>query len=294
MTGLDPAIFDGKTALVLDDIPNETYHATHWAVSSSMLKTLVQQTPLHYWAKYLDPEREPPAQKEEWSLGTLFHSLVLEPERDPARDFILYEPVDRRTKDGKAKWAALLEEVEGSGKQLLSTEGWETAHKMALTARKTPLIDRMFSGGKAEQTIIWRDRGTGLVLKARPDYIMPMKAIADLKSCISASPEDVSRAIYNYRYDIQNVHYSAGYTEAYDNTPNGFAFAFMEKSRPYAAAPYVLDGETLALATKDWLKALELLANCMEQNKWPGYPEEITVVGAPTWAKRQMRESNDE
>lgn len=294
MNGLDPAIFDGKTTLVLDDIPNETYHATHWAVSSSMLKTLVTQTPAHYWAKYLDPDRDPPAQKEEWSLGSLFHSLVLEPDRDPARDFILYEPVDRRTKVGKAKWAELMEEVEGSSKQLLSTEGWETAHSMALAARKTPLIDRMFSGGKAEVTIIWRDPGTGLILKARPDYIMPMKAIADLKSCISAAPEDVAKAIYNWRYDIQNVHYIEGYEAAIGEPPQGFAFAFMEKSKPYAAAPYVLDGETLQLAKRAWLKALELLLRCMEQSQWPGYPEEITVVGAPEWAKRKMRESIDE
>lgn len=294
MKGLDPAIFDGLTALVLGDVSNEVYHATHWAVSSSMVKTLVTQTPAHYWAKYLDPDRDPPAQKEEWSLGTLFHSLVLEPDRDPERDFILYEPVDRRTKDGKAAWAALMEEVEGSGKQLLSTEGWQTAHNMALVARKTPLIDRMFTGGMAEVTLLWRDPGTGLVLKARPDYIMPIKAIADLKSCISAAPDDVAKAIYNYRYDIQNVHYSAGYEAAYGSAPNGFAFAFMEKSKPYAAAPYVLDGETLQLAKRAWLKALELLLRCTEQNKWPGYPEEITVVGAPEWAKRKMRDDADE
>lgn len=295
-TPIDKSVMDGKDSVVLEDVSNDDYHATNWAISSSMVKTIVQQTPAHFWAKYLDPEREPQAHKEAFSLGSLFHMLVLEPNLNPEKFFIVYEDdpelgINRRTKDGKEAWAKLVAKSEQTGRALIGRTSWSDAVAMAEKARKAPLVDRMFSGGKAETTLLWKDPGTGLYLKARPDYTrLDLNMVADLKSCQDASPDDVARTVYKFRYDIQQAHYTAGYRACYGSDPEAFVFCFMEKSTPYCPAAYIIDAETMALSVKQWQAGLEKLASAFEQDRWPGYPEDIQVVGAPPWAKRMMRE----
>ena len=38
-------------ATMYEDMPNEEYHATEWAISSSGLR-LLSKSPRHFWAQY--------------------------------------------------------------------------------------------------------------------------------------------------------------------------------------------------------------------------------------------------
>ncbi len=61
----------------------DEYHADRRGVGSSFLKEFMR-SPLHAWAKYLDPEREP-TDKAAFRIGRAWHCAVFEPEAFEAR-----------------------------------------------------------------------------------------------------------------------------------------------------------------------------------------------------------------
>lgn len=60
------------------DMPSEDYHS-HKAIGSSGLKRF-QVSPLHYWADFLDPERERKDAKH-FRIGRAWHTAIFEPEK---------------------------------------------------------------------------------------------------------------------------------------------------------------------------------------------------------------------
>lgn len=67
---------------IVSGMPNDEYHA-HPAIGSSGLKRFMQ-SPLHYWAAYLDPDREKKDPKH-FRVGRAWHCAVFEPEAFGAR-----------------------------------------------------------------------------------------------------------------------------------------------------------------------------------------------------------------
>jgi exodeoxyribonuclease VIII len=66
----------------VQDMPADDYHENP-AIGSSGLKRLAV-SPLHYWADYLDPERER-KDKKAWRIGRAWHCAVFEPGEFTAR-----------------------------------------------------------------------------------------------------------------------------------------------------------------------------------------------------------------
>ena len=62
---------------VFPDMPNDTYHGDAAIGSSGLKRFLV--SPLHYWAAYLDPDRES-RDKKHFRIGRAWHCAVFEPQ----------------------------------------------------------------------------------------------------------------------------------------------------------------------------------------------------------------------
>ena len=77
-------------------------------ISHSKLKE-IRKSPAYFLHKLREPTKETDAMK----LGTLCHMAVLEPDKLEQNYTALEEKIDRRTKEGKAAWAALQEASEG-------------------------------------------------------------------------------------------------------------------------------------------------------------------------------------
>ena len=69
-------------------------------------------SPLHYWAAYLSPERVK-EQQDCFDFGTAYHTYVLEPDKFSQTIAVIPEGIDRRTKVGKAAWEAFQSESAG-------------------------------------------------------------------------------------------------------------------------------------------------------------------------------------
>ena len=64
--------------------------------------------------------------------------------------------------------------------------------------------------GTKEQCIEWKDRQTGLMLKAKPDLIpVGTDYLVDLKTAQKADAESFAKEVINYGYHIQTVFYRA-------------------------------------------------------------------------------------
>lgn len=269
---------------VYPDISNADYHGGP-GVSKSGLD-LIAKSPLHYWAAYLDPMREPREETAAMRAGTAIHTAVLEPETFLDRYVILPEGLDRRTKEGKAKYETLLAKAEEKGADILTYADFDVAMKIKSSCHIHPMARQLFRDGKAEMSVFWTDEETGVLCKSRPDWLLGGEnpAILDLKSTEDASPDGFMRSAYKYRYHVQAAWYLDGLEAAMGVKADAFMFLAVEKKAPYAAAFYYADDAMIAAGRAEYRKHLRTFAECQRTGQWPGYESKLLPLSLPKWA----------
>ena len=274
---------------VYPSITNDEYHGGP-GISKSGLDVLAR-SPLHYWSKYLDPNRVPREPTPAMRLGTAIHTAVLEPGEFVKRHHVA-PVVDRRTKDGKAAWEYALQYAADNGAELISNDDALTCMSIAAVVRDHPTARKVFAQGQAELSLYWTDTETGLLCKCRPDWLnMPL--IVDLKSTEDASPEAFQRSAWNWRYWVQAAWYMDGVEQATGQRPDAFVFAAFEKSAPYAPAFYFADAVMLDMGRKEYRKLLRILADCKATDTWGGYDTAVTPLTVPLWAAHAAANDNE-
>jgi exodeoxyribonuclease VIII len=194
--------------------------------------------------------------------------------------------IDRRTTKGKEQYALLLEEADLKCAQLISADDYKTVMNIMQSCRSHPMSKHLFSDGIAEQSVFWEDAETGVLCKARPDWLLggANPAILDLKSTEDASPDGFMRSAYTYRYHVQAAWYLDGLEAATGQKPDVFMFLAVEKKYPHAVAFYYADDAMLSVGRAEYRKALRTYAECMKTNVWPGYEGKLRPLSLPRWA----------
>ena len=262
---------------------NDAYHA-HPAISKSGLD-LIARSPLHFWARYLDPNRVPTEPTAAMRLGTAVHTHVLELDQWQQRYITAPEGIDRRYKVGKEAWAAF--EAQSEGRTVISREDVDLVMAMGRSVFGH-LAAAMLLGlpGKAETTHMWTDAATGLQCKCRPDWLTDDgRLIVDLKTTENASPREFSRSIAQWRYFLQASWYLDGVEQATGTRPEQFIFICVEKKAPFACAVYAADAEMIAAGAQTAARDLEVLATCKAADTWPGYSDQIEPISLPAWMR---------
>lgn len=262
------------------DMAAEQYHSIQ-ALSAGGLKRL-RQSPRHFWALQLDPNKTPSEPTPAMKAGTLAHTALLEPDTLTERYILRPADLDARTKEGKAWLAAV-----PAGVEAISFEQHQTAQSQALAVLSLPEISALMDNGRAESSAFWIDEATGVHCKCRPDWVSDAGegvVIIDLKTCQDASPSGFPRTIANFGYHLQAAWYADGYEKATGRMVLGFVFAAVEAAYPHGAAAYMLDDASLAKARAENLRLTQLYADCRATDAWPGYPNTIQVLSLPAWA----------
>ena len=243
------------------------YHA-HPALGSSRLRELLK-SPAHFRANL---RRE----TEALALGSLVHTLVLEPHAFPER-YVVVPKIDGRTKEGRAAKAALADDPR------IAVDGETMAEASACaTSIMGHIVYQQIRNAQVEHTVFWVDEETGIECKARFDVVGPW--LVDLKTTRDASPKGFQSAIATYGYHIQAAHYMAG-AIANGMEPRGFLFACVETSPPYLPAGYLMGNPTLEQGERERREALLTYAQCLRDDRWPGYNDDrIEVIDLPNWA----------
>lgn len=275
---MEPGVYSGIT--------NDAYHSGV-GISKSGLD-LIGRSPLHYWSKYLDPQREPQEPTPAMLLGTAIHSAVLEPDSF-ANDYIVFPKIDRRTKEGKAYYDELV--AQAAGRTIIGAEDYQTCSAIQENVRRHPAAQVLLSDGEPELSVYWRDEQTGVLCKCRPDW-MNYKAntIIDVKSTDDASPSGFQKSIVKWGYHVQAAWYLDGLKAATGHAPKAFIFAAFEKTRPYATAFYYADDDMIEMGRQLYRERLDVFAACLKSNSWPGYPQQLSPISLPGWV---MKAAND-
>lgn len=281
------------------DVSANDYHRTEICVgpsiSSSGLRT-VADCPAKYWFNSpLNPNRPPESSASHFNLGKAAHDLILDGSGWPDRYHVLPEGFTRSATKKHAAEIQAADEAEAVGKTLLKFDEYAAVVGMADAIRKHP-IHKALGRGKAEPTIVWQDKETGIWLRCRPDFLPANNwAVPDYKTTVSARPDDFSRSVMDYGYHQQAALYLDGIEAVFGPLPNGqlrqFYFIAQEKTAPYIVQPFALDGEAVEWGRRLNRKAIRTFARCLETGHWPGYADDFVTIGLPRWKVGQLEQT---
>lgn len=256
------------------------------SLSSSGARKLLTACPAVYWY-----ERErPPEPSEALDVGTAAHEWLLEGETWPQRFTVLPADHSGATKDGKARVAAIRE----AGKRPLKAEDFATIRAMKAALEAHPFAAAAFKNGRAEQSIYWQDAETGIWCRARPDWLPNAGAIlVDYKTCRSAAPEDLRRAIADYGYHQQAAWYCDGVRAVGRIERPRFAFVFQEKTPPYLVVVVALTDTAEQWGRLLNQRARAIFAACLRAGHWPGYADDVVTLDLPEWSEKQLQRQHE-
>ena len=253
-------------------VPADAYHAGP-GISSTGLKELLK-SPAHFRA-YLEDDRDTDAMR----LGRLAHLKLLEP--DVFEATCIYEPQwrhDGRTSAGKVERASF--DDAAAGKLRIKAKDAETLRGMENAVMGNELALSILSGGVAELSIYWEDEQTGILCKARADYIKDGK-IYDLKTCQDARRKAFQKDVANYRYHLSAAFYVDGFRSVFGTT--SFAWLAVEKERPHGIAFYSASDQVLDVGRREYREALNAFARCEQEKVYPSYPQRWHSLALPAW-----------
>lgn len=214
-------------------------------------------------------------------FGTAFHAYLL-----GTSDVVnLPEGESFRSKDNQ-KWRD--EQLE-AGNIIVSYNDMQLLKRMKEGIEQTSLMPEypdymeIIEQGTKEQCIEWKDRQTGLMLKAKPDLIpVGTDYLVDLKTAQKADAESFAKEVINYGYHIQTVFYRAAVAackpDAFDRgskAPSTMQFWVFEKSDACDWQPFSIsdDNPITNLAATSIRQALLGIALMVKKAKEEGYAE---------------------
>lgn len=191
-------------------------------------------------------------QEQEYSnsltLGSLFHSIVLEYEK-LNENYIVSACADKRTKEYKE----LKEEADKQGKEIIDATLWTRANEMLESLKQTKIYGLIKNGIKEFSFTREID---GMLFKCRPDsYLEKEGVIFDLKTTSlknGASPSEFLKSVANYKYYIQAALYLS-VLQAKE-----FYFVVIEAFAPYMIGIYKLDAQSLEFGNEKIKEAVEV------------------------------------
>lgn len=258
------------------NVPNEVYHKSPGISSSGI--SLILDCPKRYWYQYLSNE----ASREDTRsmlIGQALHTMVLEPDTFNDR-FIVLPELDRRTKAGKEAYEQFINESQG--KIVLPSSDYESAKQMADNVKAHRMYEKIYGVGNIEDSCLWKDKDTGVLLRSRPDYYNDF-LIIDVKTTKDASPQAFASSMATYGYHRQAAMACDALTEL-TGCPYETVIQFVvENTAPYLVAAYAIKQDAIELGRKQYKEGARIYAECMRTNNWPGYPEILTEIDLPNW-----------
>lgn len=274
----------------LVEIDNDAYHAGP-GISKSHLDSIAPdcgKTPLHYWHKYINPEREREEPTAAMVLGNAIHTAILEPDLLNEK-VVAGLDIDRRSNANKAAWAEF--EAANAGKTILKAEDYQTVLAVRDAVHRHPVAAPLLRGGKAEQSFYATDPETGELIKCRTDWIADSgEFILDLKSTDDASPDGFARSAANFRYHVQQPWYQDILDILYGEHPPYWMFLAVEKKPPYAIGLYYLPPEALHLGGLLARRDLRRIVECKQSNLWTDHAIEAQELVLPGWYMKQAEQ----
>lgn len=281
------------TKLVIDqpgvyDLPHEQYLAdpvTGGSLSSTGARRLLDcPAKYRWWAEHPSPP------KRAFDLGHAAHRHVL----GAGAELVVLDYPNYLTKAAKADRDAAYD----AGKTPILVREHEQVLAMAAELRNVEAAAGLFKPGTGtpEQTLVWQDRETGVWCRALLDWLPNPTGsrflLRDYKtSGHSANPDGFDRTVYNFGYHIQLAFHLMGARALGLAGDDAQALLVVQETDPpYLAAVINLDRIAMRIGHQEARRAIHLYAECRTAGRWPGYADEVHLVGLPIYAERRYAE----
>lgn len=226
--------------------------------------------------RYETDNPRPP--KREFDLGHVVHTMVL----GTGAEIEVIDADNYQTKKAQQQRDAAYDR---GAVPVLPAE-FDAAQAMAAAVRRHPRYEELFDPfGAAEQSMFWIDEDTGVWCRGRTDWLAI--DITDLKTTTDVSDDHLRKEIHNHGYHQQADFYLRG-ARALDlvDVDAAYLLVFVSKTAPYLVRAFELDETSLKIGHDRNQLALETYRDCKAANVWPGYDDDIELIGLPSWAER--------
>lgn len=270
------------------ELTNADYHAQRESLSSSGAKRLLPPSCPAIFRWEQDNGRE---DKAHFDFGHAAHREVL----GVGEEIVCVEAKDWRTNKAKAE----AKEARDAGKVPLLADDFATVKAMAKALREHPWASAMFApgSGEPEQSMFWRDPDTGVLCRARHDWLRHpnpngRRICVDLKTAYAVDRASLSKAASNNGWYAQ----SRWYLDSIEALGLGddttlFYFVAIDKKPPHLIQVLDMDWVALELGRQQNRRARELFRTCKENDHWPGYSSDPFTLSLPRWVERDLEES---
>lgn len=258
------------------------------SVSNSEAKHLMPPKGIPARFRWEKDHKRPP--KAVFDFGAAAHRMVL----GVGPDLMVCEFDDWRSAEARE----MRDDARADGMIPLLPHEFEQIEAMAAALREHPVASVLFAEGAGlpEQTLVWRDGPTGVMRRARLDWLPTVGTgrliIPDYKTCASVDKPALSRAMDAFGYHCQAATYLDGVRALGIDTAPAFVDVYQEKTPPYLVRIFEPDALALTVARDLTRAALELYAECDAAGQWPAYPDP-ELIGLPAWVENEyLRETS--
>ena len=269
-----------RSGCFVADMPNEDYHRSE-GVSKSGLD-LIARSPAHY---YYAQKRE---STRAMAIGTAIHTALLEPERFEREYLLLKDVTDRRASEYKQAV-----KVHNPENVLVSTEAANVAGMQESVFSQPEAAAALRAEGWRELSAFVECPETGVILRARYDLLTCDGIAYDLKKTRDARRSEFEKSVYNYRYHVQDAHYSRVF-ELITGELLQFKFLAVEETAPNTAAVYELDQLAKEVGKFYAMRDLRTYAQCKKTGEWPHPDSGDGIISIPNWAVLQYEDDLQE
>ena len=287
------AVAEAATGAVISgpgvyDMPEDAYHADPVPGGSLSVSGAKKLLPPSCPAIFHYEREHPKPPSDAMDLGTVAHKMVL----GSGPEIVIVDAANWMTKAAKEQREA----ARMAGRVALLRDDYMRAEVMTAAVRSHPVAGALFhpDAGMPERSLFWKDPATGLMLRSRADWLPFTSSyghrfiIVDLKTCSSAEPGAIARAVTNFRYFMQAPWYADGAVALGLHPHPDFLFVFVESAPPHLITVVQLDDEAMEAGRNLNRQAIERYRDCTEAGVWPGYSDDIELVSLPSWAYRQL------
>lgn len=256
-------------AEVIQGMPEDEYRARP-EDSQSLFKAHREATDAHAFFNLTNPKKP----SEDMINGTCLHSLILEEKKI----YAIAPECDRRTKEGKAAWAAFLAESEGLIPRN-AENGAKIEGMVAGIRRNKEAMGLLESEGQTELSIFFQG------MKARIDKQTPLGP-CDIKSTGDGADDlNFSKSVLRWGYDIQAAHY-LDMCAAAGLPCEKFWFIPVENYPPFEANVFYLGERSLLRGKKRLEELKERYYACKKSGIYAGFLNS-GEINIPEWDLRK-------
>lgn len=206
--------------------------------------------------------------------------------------------LNKNTKAFKEEFAAYTSDE--SGKTVLLAQEYDQALAIIGAIHNHPdpwtreQIESLFGNPdlRAESSYYHEDSETGLLVKTRPDLVIPKALCADIKTTADCGQWTFSKRILEMGHHIQAAMGIDIINRVDKCTIDNWLLIVVEQTPPHDVAVYYLGKPTLSKGYEKYRQALTQLAGCLKHDTWPGKQSGIEEINIPVYALNEEIDTN--